>query len=149
VCLTALFVITTTESFSQSKDSINYFIPDIISKQISNYLKEEKTDAKYYAILQEQNDTTSILISSYNGSFEKLVYLIKNTNRYIKVSSSQTLPLLLHSDLLFSEKLHSVRNKGKGNEIISHTDINAGGYSIIYKGLYQDITIIQSKYFQF
>jgi hypothetical protein len=147
-CITLLSIVP-LKANAQLKGPINYFIPKVITFKIIDYLKAAKPNDHYYAILQNQNDTTSILISSYDRSFTKLIYLIANTNRFIKISPNVMLPLLLHSDLLFSDLLHSVRNEGKENEIISHTDVNSGGYSIIYRGGHQNETIIKTEYIQY
>lgn len=134
---------------SQKKTRICYNIPSIVQKKIAVYIDKSKSNENFYVILQHQNDTTSILLSSYNKSFNKLLYLLANTNRYIKISGTKDLPLLLNSDLLFSEILHSIKNSGRENEIISNTEVNPGGYSIIYKGVYQDIKIIKEEYLQY
>ncbi|GAB2980971.1 hypothetical protein GCM10027049_15810 [Mucilaginibacter puniceus] len=144
-CLLCVFSLG--KSFAQQKNSISYIIPEIVNVEIDNYLKTIKSDEGTYIILQNQNDTTSILVSSYAG-ISKLVPLIKNSNRYIKVGISRLIPVLLRPDLLLSSNLHIIKNKGTEYEAIETTLIGAGGYLIVYKGLYHNPKLIKAEYFQ-
>jgi hypothetical protein len=140
-------------SFGQSKDSIKYFIPDVIVEKISEGLKSEKAQPKIgkYIVLSHQNDTTYLLVSSYNVNFNELVYLLRNSNRYVKIDSKTTLTILLSEDLKFSEKLHYISRKARPGvwEAINHTEVNPAGYSIIYKGMYSDVKLIEAKWYQY
>ena len=147
ICL--LLLASTLNTYCQNKEHINYVIPDVVNIKIENYIKENESNKQVYATLQYQNDTTSILISTYDASFKQLAYLISNTNRYLNVDSMTTIPLLIESDLLFSGNLHMIKNKGKYNEVFSHTSVNASGYLIVYKGMYADVLIVKAGYFQY
>jgi hypothetical protein len=145
-CLLSVFSIE--KSFAQQKSRISYVIPEIVNVEIDNYLKTKKSNETTYIVLQNQNDTTSILVSTYDENFSQLAYLINNTNRYIKVGVNKLIPVLLRPDFLLSDNLHVIKNKGSEYEAMSNTLIGASGYLIVYKGFYHDAKLIKAEYFQ-
>lgn len=136
-----------TSCLAQRKNAINYIIPGNVSDVICNYIKQKKQ--KHYAVLIHQNDTTFIIIDLINDSNKPLNELLKNSNRFLMVDSTVNIPVLLNEDLLFSDVLHQIINKGSAYEGVSHTMLNPAGFSVIYTGMYQDVSIIQAKYHQY
>ena len=123
-----LFVLSVTKSLAQSRDSIYYFVPAFVKIKITEYIKTRGSDYPFCAILSYQNDTTGILISRYVDSAQDFVYLIKNSNRYIKLDSTRTIPILLREDFLFSNLLHSVKKEGDPYAVYRHNNIGVSGY---------------------
>lgn len=134
--------------FTQTRDSIIYITPDIVNQKIVDYLETSTRTGAVYVILHSHNDTTSILVSTYSKELESLFYLIKNSNRYIKISSAQAIPALLHEDFVMSQKLHTIRNKGTEYELMGITLIGASGFLVEYKGFYYDVSIIKAEWYQ-
>lgn len=134
--------------FTQSRDSIIYLTPDIVNQKIVDYLKTSTRTGGVYASMHKHNDTTSILVSTYGKDFPALADLIKNSNRYIKVSDKLSIPVLLHEDVLMSKTLRIVINKGTEYEAIRTTLVLASGLLVEYKGLYSDVSIIKAEYYQ-
>ena len=148
VIIIGLFVLLVNNSFAQDRDSIYYFVPASVKTKILKYIK--KNDPKYLFCghLSHWNDTTSMLISRYDDSIKELAYLIKNSNRYIKLSSTEIIPILLREDFLFSNLLHSVEREGDPYAVYNHMIINSSGYLIEYQGLYDRVKIIRAGYYQ-
>lgn len=146
-----LFVLSVNDSLAQSKDSIYYFVPASVKDKILDYMKMKNSKLSYpiYGILSHQNDTTKVLLSNYGDSPKELAFLIKNSNRYIKLNSTATIPILLKDDFLFSNLLHSVKNEGDPYAVFNHKLINVSGYSIEYHGLYDKARIIKAGYYQY
>jgi hypothetical protein len=146
-----LYFLSVDNSLAQSKDSIYYFVPASVKAKILDFMKtkDSKSVYKFYGILSHQNDTTLVLISRYSDSSRELAYLLKNSNRYIKLNSIETIPVLLRLDFLFSNLLHSVEKEGDPYAIYKHKEINPSGYMIEYKGLYDKARIIKAEYYQY
>lgn len=144
-----LFVLSVNDSFAQSRDSIYYFVPAFVKAKILNYMKTKGFAHPFYGILSHQNDTTLVQISRYSDSPKELHYLIKNSNRYIKLNSTETILIVLREDFLFSNLLHSVKKEGDPYAVYQHKDINVSGYLIEYEGLYDKARIIKAEYYQY
>ena len=143
-----LFVLSVNDSLAQSRDSIYYFVPAFVKVKILDFIKDAKSGYPFYGSLYHQNDTTLLLISRYGDSPKELAYLIKNSNRYIKLNSTESIPILLGDDFLFSNLLHSVEKEGDPYAVFNHQEINPSGYLIEYHGLYDKARIIKAKYYQ-
>lgn len=141
-----LFVLSVNNSLAQSRDSIYYFVPTPVKVKILEYMKEDDSKYLFYGILSHKNDTTIVIISRYDDSIKELTYLIKNSNRYIKLNSTETIPILLREDFLFSNLLHSVKKEGEPYAVYEHRFINVSGYVIEYQGLYGNARIIKAEY---
>lgn len=139
------------KSFGQSTElrRIEYLTPDTVKDKILEVLKEDKTGEPFYVIWNTKNDTTSIMVSRSYSRDLKVVDLIKNSNRYINLTEKQNIPVILTSDILFSTFFHSVKNKGKENEIISETILGASGYIIEFTGTYGKSKLIKFEYFTY
>lgn len=144
----ALLVMVANHSIAQKLDSIYYVIPASVKMKILEQVKESKPGLGYYVVLTHQNDTTSILISRYGNQPEELSRLIKSTNRFIKVKSSRAIPVVLHSDLLFSSLLHSVKNEGSEYAAYKHKLINPSGFLIEYYGSDDKAKIVRAEFYQ-
>jgi hypothetical protein len=135
--------------FAQNRDSIIYLTPDIVNNKIAEFLKASTRTGSVYASLHHNNDTTYILISTYDKTFEKLAYLIRNSNRYIKISSTYPIPVLLQEDAVMSISLKRPKNKGTEYESLETTLIIASGFLVEYKGIYLNASLIKAEYFQY
>jgi hypothetical protein len=144
----SLFVVLANCAAAQKVDSIYYVIPASVKTKMLEVTKEFKRDVSCYAVLSHHNDTTKILISRYGNSPEELVWLIKNSNRFIRVHSSRVIPLLLETDFLFSSLLHSVKNEGQPYAAFKHKLINVSGFLIEYVGRDDKIQIIGADYYR-
>ena len=133
----------------QALDSIKYTVPVNITTTIQSYIKSKNHVRKFYVIMSHEQDTTAILLSTYDNSTNKLYSLIKNTNRYLTYNGNRVLPILLQQDLLFFSDLHQVINKGKRNESLVNTEIHVSGYLIRYKGSCCTGKLIDANYFQY
>lgn len=142
-----VFWLIITKCYSQKPDSINYTIPEVVSAKVANYI-EEDIKKPYYIIIGTKNDTTSLLVSTYDKSFQKLAYLVSNSNRYIRISHKKTLPVISDVDLLFSTVLHTVKNKGKYNELVTNTLVMASGYLIIFTVAGHKASVVSAQYYQ-
>jgi hypothetical protein len=143
--------LSASTSSAQKRDSIYYYVPTSVKAKILDYMKEKEPRAEhpFYMILSHQNDTAHVLISRYGDSPKELAYLIKNSNRYIKLNSTKTLPVLLGDDFAFSNLLHSVKKEGDPYAIFRHLSINPSGYLIEFYGLYDKARVIKAQYFQY
>lgn len=135
-------------AYPQQKQPIIYLTPDTVKASIEHYLKESKGKSPIYAILQHEGDTTSILVCTYNKASTGLAYLVRNSNRYIRISSKAIIPVILQADVALSENLHMIKNKGTTNEIMSNTVVLVSGYLIVYKGVYWNVSLIKTEYYQ-
>ena len=147
--LTVFFSFFISNTFAQRNGVIQYLVPESVMSKIRDYIKESDNSKRYtfYGIWQTQNDTTSILISRFDGGYKKLDYLIKNSNRYINLSTQQKLPLILTSDLLFSTELHSILFI-KGKKAINDVLLNPSGFLIVFVGTYDKERILKAEHFQ-
>lgn len=145
----SLFVLTINDSYAQSRDSIYYFVPASVKSKIVDYMKLKGSTYPFYGIFSHYNDTTTVLISRYGDSPKELAYLITNSNRYLKLNSTLTIPILLREDFLFSNMLHSVEKEGDPYAVYKHKEINPSGYWIEYQGLYDKARIIKAEYYQY
>ena len=144
----AIMLMIASTAYSQQKQPIVYLIPDTVKSSIANYLKEGKSKSSIYVILQHEGDTTSILVCTYSQASTELAYLVRNSNRYIRISSKATIPVILQADVALSENLHMIKNKGTTNETMSNKAVHASGYLIVYKGLYWNVSLIKAEYYQ-
>jgi hypothetical protein len=144
-----MLILSVNCSFAQALDSIYYFVPSSVKAKILDYKKKDTSGYPFYGILSHYNDTTTVLISRYGDSPKEFAYLIKNSNRFIKLNPTETIPILLGVDLVFSNLLHSVKNEGDPYAVFKHKLINASGYLIEYQGLYDKIRIIKAEYHQY
>ncbi|WP_400193184.1 hypothetical protein [Hymenobacter sp. B81] len=144
-------LLSNSNSFAQSQDSIYYFVPAFVKEYIIKYVKAGNVKHKLpaYCIISHRDDTTSILVSYYKDSRNDLSTLIKNSNRFIKISSTQSIPVLMRLDFIFSNLLHSVVNEGGLYAAYNHKEINASGYHIQYRGLYDKAVFISAEYYQY
>ncbi|MDJ1506758.1 hypothetical protein [Xanthocytophaga agilis] len=146
-----LFAMSVNGSFAQSRDSVYYFIPVFVKAKILDYMKKKnlRPDHSIFGVLSHQNDTTQVLISSHGDSPKELTFLIKNTNRYIRLDSTEVIPILMREDFLFSNLLHSVKKEGDPYAIYRHNFIGLSGYSIEYRGLYDKARLIKAEWSQY
>jgi len=147
---TGMFLLFAIDSFAQKAipDSIYYFVPAVVKSKILEHTNSLKSTHPVYGVLSHQNDTTQLLISQYGDSPKELVWLIKNSNRYIKLNSRELIPILLSEDFLFSSLLHSVNKEGDPYAVFTHRLISVSGYLIYYQGLYDKAKIIKAEYYQ-
>jgi hypothetical protein len=145
-----VFGLWSNTSCAQSVDSIFYFIPTAVKTKISDYLKQNDrlSAASVYEVLSYQNDTTQILISRSGESPSELKYLVKNGNRYIKLNGIEIISVVLRSDFLFSDRLHSVKKEGDPFAVYTHKLISLSGYLIEFSGLYEKTVITNASYYQ-
>ncbi|MFD0752277.1 hypothetical protein ACFQZS_19135 [Mucilaginibacter calamicampi] len=134
--------------FTQGRDSIIYVTPESVNQKIVEYLKTSTRPGLVYAIFHNHSDTTSILVTTYGKEFTALADLIKNSNRYIKVSDALAIPVLLNEDISMSRTLRTVKNKGSKYESMQTTLVLASGFWVEYKGLYYNVSITKAEYYQ-
>lgn len=148
VLVVAFLVMIAHHSTAQKLDSIYYIIPASVKTKILDQIKESKPDVGYYIVLSHQNDTTSILITRYDNHPEELSRLVKNTNRFIRLNSSRVIPVVWHSDFLFSSLLHSVKNENAEYAAYKHKLINPSGFLIEYYGRDEKAKIVRAEFYQ-
>ena len=148
--LTAIGLLLANASFAQraTPDSIYYFLPNVVKLKISEHNKSIKSKHTIYGVLSNHNDTTQLIISNYRDSPQELIWLIKNSNRYLKLDITECIPLVLREDYLFSTLLHSVKNEDDPYAVFKHKLISVSGYLICFQGLYEKARIISAKYYQ-
>ena len=149
--LICYILLTASKSFGQSADfqGIEYVTPDTVKSKILDVLKQDGTGDPFYVIWNTQNDTTSIMITRSYSRAPNVSLLIKSSNRYIDLTENKKIPVILTSDILFSTIFHSVKNKGKKNEIMSETILGASGYIIEFNGTYGKSKLIKFEYFTY
>ncbi len=148
--MVGLFALLANCSLAQGMDSIYYFVPAAVKAKILEYKNREPASVyPIFGILSYYDDTTRVLIARYGDSPEELAFLIKNSNRFIRLTPTETVPILLRIDLIFSNLLHSVRNEGDPYAVYKHKLINTSGYSIKYVGLYDKARIVEAEYYQY
>lgn len=136
-------------SFAQS-DSIYYVVEKAVINRIENYINEaDKLTAHYYGIWNTCGDTTSILIVRLGERDGGVSTLIKNSNRFLRIKNELVLPIVLRADILFSENLNVINNKGEKYESIMTTTLTPSGFLIVFRGTPRNIKIVRSEYFQF
>lgn len=145
VVLIAILVSFALNGYSQRRQPIMYLLPDTVKSNIQKYLKD-KDYKSTYVVLRRDGDTASILVSTYSRELTELAYLIRNSNRYISIDS-KTIPVILQEDVVFSDKLHTIKNKGTLDEYMSNKEVHASGYLIVYKGFYWGTSILKAEYY--
>lgn len=144
---------TVAKVTAQNRDSIYYNLPDFVITKALKYLKTEKKDKDigYYIYLNINRDTTYVMVSGYNFNLKELVFLLKNTNRYLKLNPTLTLPIIFAQDERFSDVLHHViKPKQKGLYTkIEHTDINPAGYWVSFTGRYSNAVFLKEELYSY
>jgi len=143
------FILFFTEysAFSQENKGIEYFVPEIVKDTIVGFMQKTGNN-KYYGIWQTQNDTTFILISWFDSLDTNLYPLIKQSNRFIHISATRTIPIVPQSDLGFCIWFHHLDDKGTDHESMEDTDFMIPGYEIEFVKPYDKTEIIKAKYFR-
>lgn len=145
-CLTLIFLKSSSQNL-QFK-GIEYLTPDTVKTKILEVINADKTGQPFFVVWDTVGDTTYLRLARYSAS-DRLFELIKNSNRFITLSKSQVVPIVIGSDLEFSAMFHKIKNKGTQNEIMSVTDFNISGYTIDFTGTYYNAKLIKFKWFTF
>lgn len=145
-----IFMLSSNFLFSQSRDSIFYVLPAEVKSKIVGYLNQnnQSSDLKVYVLLAHQNDTTQVMVSHFGASPKELLWLVKNTNRFLRLKSNSVLPVLLKTDLIFSDALHKVENEESPYATFTNKYLNVSGYIIDFYGMYDKAQLIKAEYYQ-
>ena len=145
-CLTLIILKSSGQSL-QFK-GIEYLMPDTVKHKILEVIKDDKTGNLFFVTWDTDRDTTYLRLARYSTS-DGIYALIKNSNRFVKLSENQTIPIIFDSDLEFNTTFHKIKNKGKQNEIMNVTDFNISGYTIEFTGSYYNAKLIKFEWFTF
>lgn len=130
---------------------IYYVFNEPVVLEIERCLQKTTFSPTEHPYLQwfKLGDTAAVMITKYDERDTILNTLIVNSNRYIRIKQQHVLPILLSNDILYSEDLNVVLNKGTPREAILTKRITKSGWVIYFTGRLGKMKLIGSKYFQY
>lgn len=149
ILLLGLILFFYKESSAQVKP-IYYTIGDDVAEKIDSLISSANEPiGSYYGIWDTEGEITSLMLARTSTMGKNATELLRNSNRFLRIKKDETLPIVLESDLMFSENLNIIESKGTKHESIRTITLTPSGFLIKFSGRYKNMKLLTFKYYQY
>ncbi|RAJ83447.1 hypothetical protein CLV59_103415 [Chitinophaga dinghuensis] len=95
-------------------------------------------------------DTTAIMVTTYCSSCKSspLTRIVENSNRFVMLKDDKQLPIVLSTDLVYTDFLNKVANEGTATENITVLRFQPSGWIVKFIERRGNMKIVSVTYFQ-